>query len=172
MFYIPLRYSRGCSCLFFFSTVLKNGEQADKITLWAWSWSSSQARVTSKKCYKDGLTDDYPPSKITNIHWKSKSLRVSLKSISDRTLWRFTRFSEVSSSFKPRALFIFYSSSLQACINKSFTTFSFDLLSWLWTKLVMLKQSTSLSSASLFITGKSVTGQLLIFLSHGCVQWG
>ena len=44
-----LMYKSGWACWFFFRIPLKNGEQAARITLWACTCSSSQARVTSKK---------------------------------------------------------------------------------------------------------------------------
>ena len=45
----PFMYSKGCSWRFLLKTDLKKGLHADRITLWAWIWSSSHTRVTSKK---------------------------------------------------------------------------------------------------------------------------
>merc|ERR1719447_884638 len=47
--FTPFRYKRGWAWGLRLSTPLKKGEQAERMTLWAWICSSSQDRVTSKK---------------------------------------------------------------------------------------------------------------------------
>ena len=74
----PLMKRKGCICLLFIflNSFLKKGLQEDKITLWASSWPSSQARVTSTK----SLSPLSCANEVLIFSWKSFHFRQNISS--------------------------------------------------------------------------------------------
>ena len=97
-FFTPFRYNRGCSWMILCNTLLKKEEQAERITLCAWSCPSSKARVTSKK-----LSSPRRSRKAVLI-WDSKSFH---------WIQNFSLETILSNNFFLRLAFPFLSSVVQ-----------------------------------------------------------